>query len=58
MWCVCAWGREKGGGGTDGWMDGRTDGWMEQNHIERVTKQWKENVVRVYGERRGGGIRT
>ena len=35
----------------DGWMD-------EQNHSERVTKQWKENAVCVYGEGRGGGIRT
>ena len=33
------------------WMD-------EQNHSERVTKQWKENVVCVYEEGRGGGILT
>ena len=30
----------------------------EQNHSERVTKQWKENVVCVCEEGRGGGIRT
>ena len=30
----------------------------EQNHSERVTKQWKENVVCVYEEGRGGGILT
>ena len=50
-------------GRTDGQTDGRLAGWMdgwmdEQNHSERVTKQWKENVVCVYEEGRGGGIRT
>ena len=43
----------------DGWVGGWMDGWMdEQNHSERMTKQWKENVVCVYEEGRGGGIRT
>ena len=43
---VDGWMDEDVDGWMDGWMDGRTDGWMdEQNHSERVTKQWKENVV-------------